>query len=168
MWRRIYFSFPRAEQARRSVAELERAGIARDRIHTIAKPGVDVAGLPIANEAQRSDRTWFWERVYWHGNLVLFALALAAAVLAIYAGSPWWTIVAAVVAIASLVIGQRFAAKVPHVHLSELRVPFAHGEVLLLVDVPRSRVREIEQLVSRHHPEAGVGGVGWTIASAGI
>ena len=48
-----------------------------------------------------------------------------------------------------------------------MRVPFAHGEEILLVDVPRTHVHEIEQLVSRRHPETGVGGVGWTIVSAG-
>ena len=42
------------------------------------------------------------------------------------------------------------------------------GEVILLVDAARTRVHEIEQVVSRHHPEAGLGGVGWTVASVGI
>jgi len=39
--------------------------------------------------------------------------------------------------------------------------------VVLLVDVPRRRVREVEALIG-HHPEASIGGVGWTIVSAGI
>jgi len=38
--RRIYFSFPNTEQARRVVAELESAGVQRDRMHTIARPDV--------------------------------------------------------------------------------------------------------------------------------
>lgn len=84
MWRRIYFSFPRAEQARRVVAELEAA----------------------------------------------------------------------------------FAVRRPYAHLSELSEPLRHGELALLVDVPHGRVREIAQLVSPRHPETGLGGVGWTIASA--
>jgi hypothetical protein len=106
--------------------------------------------------------------VFWYGNLTYFVVALGVAAAALYLGSPGWAIIAGVAAIAAVILGQRFAVKVPHVHLSEMRVPFAHGEVILLVDVPRTRVCEIEQLVSRHHPEAGVGGVGWTIASAGI
>jgi len=43
-----------------------------------------------------------------------------------------------------------------------------HGEVVLLVDVPFQRVREIEHLVAEPHPEIGVGGVGWTIEAFGI
>jgi len=168
MWRRIYFSFPDTEQARRVVAELEAAGVKRDQLHAIAKADVDITGLPAANAAQRSDQVWRWEQMFWYGNLVFFAVALIIAALALYAGSPGWALVAAAVAIASVIIGERFAVKLPHVHLSEMRVPFAHGEVILLVDVPHNRVHEIEQLVSRHHPETGLGGVGWTIASAGI
>jgi len=168
MWRRIYFSFPTAEQARRVVAELATNGVKQDRMHTIARPDVEIAGLPVANDAQRGDRVWFWERVFWYGNLAYFAVALGVAAAALYLGSPGWAIIASVAAIAAVILGQRFAVKVPHVHLSEMRVPITHGEVILLVDVPRTRVHEIEHLVSRHHPEAGVGGVGWAIASAGI
>ena len=168
MWRRIYFSFPSAEQARRVVAELETAGVERDRIHAIARQDVDIAGLPGANDAQRSDQIWVWERAFWYGNLAYFAMALALVVLALYLGSLGWAIVAALAAVSAVILGERFAVTLPHIHLSEMRVPYGHGEVILLVDVPRTRVREIEQVVSRHHPEAGLGGVGWTVASAGI
>ena len=168
MWRRIYFSFPSAEQTRRVVTELEAAGVERNRIHTIARSDVDIAGLPTANDAQRSDQVWFWEQIFWYDNLANFVLALTAAVIALYMGSVGWAIVGAVMAVATVILGQRLAVKLPHIHLSEMRIPFVHGEVTLLMDVPRSRVREIEQVVSRHHPEAGLSGVGWTIASAGI
>ncbi len=36
-----------------------------------------------------------------------------------------------------------------------------------MIDVPRTRLREIEQLVSRHHPKADLDGVGWTIRALG-
>ena len=167
MWRRVYVAFPYARQARRVVAELEAAGVARSQIHTIAKPGVDVAGLPVANRAQRGDQVWLWERVFWDGNLGLFVVALAAAGLALYASAFGWAAVAATVAAATVVMGKRFAVKLPHGHLDDVRAPLSRGEVVLLVDVPRHRVREIEALIC-HHPEAAIRGVGWTIVSAGI
>ena len=167
MWRRVYVAFPYAGQAHRVVAELEAAGVARDQIHTIAKPGVDIAGLPVANRAQRGDQVLLWDRVFWDGNLGLFVVALAAAGLALYAGALIWAAVAVTVAAATVFMGERFAVKLPHGHLGDVRVPLARGEVVLLVDVPRHRVREIEGLIG-HHPEASIGGVGWTIVSAGI
>lgn len=167
MWRRIYVAFPNVGQARRVVAELEAAGVARNQIHTIAKPGVDIVGLPVANRAQRGDQVWLWERAFWDGNLGLFVVALAAAGLSLYTGAFGWFAVATAVAAASFVMGKRFAVRLPHGHLADVRAPLARGEVVLLVDVPRQRVREIESLIG-HHPVASIGGVGWTIVSAGI
>ena len=59
--------------------------------------------------------------------------------------------------------GARFAAHLPHAHLDEQAIPLRHGEVILMVDVPETKVHEVERLVSRRHPEVGVGGVGWHI-----
>jgi hypothetical protein len=47
--------------------------------------------------------------------------------------------------------------------VDEQRIPLRHGEVVVMVDVPADRVHEVEGMVSRQHPEAGVGGVGWHI-----
>jgi hypothetical protein len=167
MWRRVYVAFPYAGQARRNVAELEAAGVARNQIHTIAKPGVDIAGLPVANRAQRSDQVWLWERVFWYGKLGLFVVALAAVGLAMCADAFGWAAVAATVTAGTVVVGKRFAVELPHGHLGDLRVPLARGEVVLLVDVPHHRVRAIDALIG-HQPEASIGGVGWTIVAAGI
>ena len=68
---------------------------------------------------------------------------------------------------ATVVMGKRFAVELPHGHLGNARVPLSRGEVVLLVDVPRHRVRAIEALIG-HQPEASIGGVGWTIVAAGI
>jgi hypothetical protein len=65
-------------------------------------------------------------------------------------------------------VGDRFAVRLPHAHLADLRVPLEHGEVVLLVDVPLYRVREIEHPVAERHPEVGVGGVGWTVEAFGV
>jgi hypothetical protein len=105
--------------------------------------------------------------VFWYGNLGLFVVALAAAGLALFAGAFGWAVVAATAAAATIVMGNRFAVKLPHGHLGDVRVPLSHGEVALMVDVPRRWVREVEALIG-HHPEASIGGIGWTIVSAGI
>ena len=68
----------------------------------------------------------------------------------------------------TFIAGERFAVKLPHTHLADLRVPLEHGEVMLLVDVRFQRVRETEHLVAERHPETGVGGVRWTIEALGV
>jgi len=168
MWRRIYVSFPTAAQTRRVVDELKAFGVAEDQMHALARPGVDIDGLPRASEAQRGDQVWTLEQAFWYGNLALFAVALVLAVWALFQGAVGWAVVAILAAIATVVIGERFVVTLPHAHLNQLRVPYRHGEVILLVDVPHEQLREVEQLVSRRHPEAGVGGVGWTLQSGNV
>ena len=127
---------------------------------------MDIAGLPVSNRAQCGDPVWLWERVFRDGNRALFVAAVAAAGLALYVGTPGWAWFAAVVAATTLGLGKRFAVKLPHTHLSEMRVPLLHGEVVPLVDLPRHQVREIEDLLGQHL-EAHIGGVGWTVVWAG-
>ena len=57
---------------------------------------------------------------------------------------------------------------VPDVHLTEFTDALSHGEILLMVDVPASRVAEIEDFVHHRYPEAVVGGVSWTVEGFGI
>jgi hypothetical protein len=168
MWRRLYIAVPEAAHAHRVVGELEQAGIDRTNMHTIARRDVDITGLPAATDAQRRDRIWLWDRMIWNGNLVLFGLSAIGLGAAVLTASPAWAVAAGVVMIATFLAGRHFAVAIPHVHLGEMRVPLLHGEVVLMVDVPRARLGEIEQLVIRHHPEAGVGGVGWSLSSRGI
>lgn len=53
--------------------------------------------------------------------------------------------------------------RVPDTHLDEFRGALSHSEVLLMVDVPKPRVAEIEKLVGRRHPETIPGGTSWTL-----
>ncbi|MEA3274408.1 MAG: hypothetical protein U9Q81_03765 [Pseudomonadota bacterium] len=168
MYRRLYFTFPTPGQTRDVVADLETAGVERGHMHATAKTGTDLSGLPRANQAQRTDKVWLAERLFWYGNLAVFALAALGLALALYGASLGGIAVSLVIMLATFIAGQRFAVKVPHAHLADVRVPLEHGEVVLMVDVPFHRVREIEHLVSQRHPEAGVGGVGWTMEALRI
>jgi hypothetical protein len=168
MYRRLYLAFPTTNQARRAVADLQTAGIPTDHMHAVAKDGTDLSGLPRATEGQRHDQVWRLEGLFWYGNLGVFALAFVGMVVALFAGSPAGILVSLAVMLATFFAGKRFAVKLPHAHLADLRVPLERGEVVLLVDVPVRRVREVEHLVAERHPEIGVGGVGWTIEAFGV
>ena len=41
--------------------------------------------------------------------------------------------------------------------LDSFQQAIEQGEILLLVDVPKSRVDEIKSLILQHHPEASIG-----------
>ena len=168
MLRRLYFLFPDAAHAGDVARELQAAGIGRDHLHAIARDDIDISPLPTATARQRSDRVWLVERIYWNANLALFGLALAGFIVSLLQGFTAWSMAALLVMAVTFLGGWHFAVNVPHVHLSEVRQALTHGEILLMVDVPRKRVAEVSELVVRRHPEAELGGVGWTIEAVGI
>jgi len=168
MNRRLYLSFPTPTQARQAVAELIGAGVSTDHMHAVAKEGTDLTGLPRATQGQMRDQVWRLEHAFWYGNLGVFAVAALGLAAALYASSVAGILASAAVLIATFVIGDRFAVRLPHAHLADLRVPLDHGEVVLLVDLPFGRVREIEHLLSARHPEVGIGGVGWSLDAFGV
>ena len=75
----------------------------------------------------------------------------------------YWLLLPAAVMLISFLLGEEFTRRVPDVHLSEFRDALRHGEILLMIDVPVTKVERFEALVHRHHPEAVTGGVGWHI-----
>jgi len=168
LYRRLYFLFPDPAHARRVTDELVQAGIREQRIHAVARPDVDLSALPGATLQQRQDAAGRIEAVAWNTNLVLFAVAALVLLASVWLGSLWPGIAALGVMAATFLGGAWFAVRVPQVHLGEFREAMAHGEIVLMVDVPPARVAEIEDLVHRRHPEAGVGGVGWSLEGLGI
>lgn len=166
--RRMYFVIPDESQAVQVVADLDAGGVDRRHIHAIAGKGILLTKLPPANERQLHDATRRIERAWWIGNLSLFFLALAGLVFSIAQGYPVGTVIAIAFMALTFIAGDLFALRVPDTHLDEFRGALSHGEVLLMVDVPRSRVAEVEEIVSRRHPEAVPGGTSWTIGALGI
>ena len=163
MYRRLYFLLPDVEHTRRVVEELEQAELDKRRMHTIAREGINISSLPPATLSQKSDKVWFIERLFWNGNLSVFGLALIGLLISLYWGFSAWSVLAIIVMLVTFIVGEQFAVKIPHTHLDEVQDALTHGEVLLMVDVPKSKVFEVEELVHRRHPEAILGGVGWTI-----
>jgi len=52
---------------------------------------------------------------------------------------------------------------VPNSRLSAFEKAIKNGEVLMMVDVAKVRVDEIDELVKKHHPEAEIEGTEPTI-----
>lgn len=162
MKRRLYFLFPDTEQAHRAVADLDSLGVDRAHMHALARPDVDLGGLPPASARQQRDLLMRIERGLWDGNLLLFGLAGIGLIVAAVLGSTAGVVAAVIVMLASFAGGAWFAMSVPDVHLDEFHAALQHGEILLMVDVSRDCVEDVEELMHRRHPEAVAGGSGWT------
>lgn len=168
MNRRLYFIFADKLQAQQAFTDLTHTGIEQNLIHALARDTVDLGTLPPATGPQRRDLVWRVENVVWRSNLTLFALGLLGLLAGLYFAITALSLLASAVMLVTFVGGALFAYQVPDAHLDEFRGALAHGDIVLLVDVPRNRHGEIEELMRRRHPEAIPGGSSWIIDGIGI
>ena len=162
MIRRIFFLFPGRGHAEEALHELEALGVERSCIHAVARPGIDLGELPRANEAQAEDRVHRLEMKAWIANQFIFWIAFAAALAAAFYGAGGWVAAMVAVMITTFVLGL-LDTRLPTARIGQMNGAMNHGEILMMVDQPAERVREVERLIHRRHPEASLGGVGWTI-----
>lgn len=167
MLRRLYFLFPDEKHAQRVVDELVNNNIPEHRIHALTQ-GVELKTLPKATERQTKDTAFRIEWAIWNINLLIFAVALLALIATLITGETLWSAVALTVMLVTFIAGEQFVIYLPDVHLTEFTDALSHGEILLMVDVPKNRVAEIEHFVHHKHPEAIIGGVSWSIDAFGI
>lgn len=163
MRRRLYWMLPDVVCARRVVDDMLLARIEERHMHFVAREGTDMSGLHPANVLQTSDLIRAAEF-----GLVVGAVTGAAggAVLAMAVplggDAPQWGLVG-VLAIAGGLFGawtsSMIGVSVPSQRLRRFQPLIDQGQVLLMVDVPRRRVDEIETYLRRQHPEAHWEGV---------
>ncbi|MEJ1471627.1 MAG: hypothetical protein RPU59_11240 [Candidatus Sedimenticola sp. (ex Thyasira tokunagai)] len=162
MIRRIYILFPKASQAEKAVDELKGIGIDISQMHAVARPDIDLTDLPKASFRQQSDFGAKIESLLWNLNLGLFFLMIGLSVITAFEGAWMIFLLCLAVMSVSFAAGSYFASYIPHSHLKEFHSALGHGEVLLLVDVPRWRLRDIDKEIRKRHPEASCDAVGWT------
>jgi hypothetical protein len=129
---------------------------------------MDISGLPKATVSQRKDLAGRLDQWLWDINLLLFFFALALFVIALVSTSWAWAAVWLAVMGTTFYLGYYFVRHIPHAHMQECQTALRHGEILLLVDVPRWRQAAIEKAMRKQHPEIEIGGVGWTLDGLGI
>ena len=166
MRRRIYFLLPSVGNARQVVNELLLARIDDHHIHVMAREGTTLGDLPQANLLQRSD--------FIHGveiglsvggatGIVAGLIAVAFPPQGIVLGG--WTML--VMALAGALIGAWVAGMIgtdiPNSQLREFTTAVADGQILMMVDVPKSKVAKVTEMIRKHHPEADMHGVEPTI-----
>lgn len=168
MFRRLYLLFPDPIQAQTAVSDLKQWGIAETHIHAVAHSDVDLEQLPPATQRQRGDTIWKIERLAWNSDLIIFAIALLLFFVALFFGAYLWAMLAFIIMLVSFVGGALYAQFAPNAHLTEFREALAHGEIALLIDLPRHQVLAVEDMIRQHYPEAIIGGIGWSIDALGI
>lgn len=159
--RRLYFLVPDIDCAKKILDELLLARVEERRIHVIAKEGTPMENLPEARLAQRSDLIPALQR----GTVVGGITGLVAGVVAV-TFPPAELVLGGAAVLGIGLAGAGFGAlmstmigvDVPNTRLKKFRDAIDKGELLMMVDIPKHRINEINDLIKKHHPEAKIGG----------
>ncbi len=167
MQHRLYFLLPDRRHALEVIDELTRSDITLEHIQAFSDPRTSLEGLPTASTAAEHNSTGLVGKIIRNANLACFAIALLSfPVIAIFLPN-WWLLFPAGVMLSNLLIGFYFT-HVPTTYLGEFTDALAHGEILLTVDVPEARVKEVDTGVREHHPVAHIDGAGWGNRAFGL
>jgi len=164
--RRLYFLLPDIDCARNIVEDLLLKRVEEKRIHLLARRGTPLEDLPPASVAHRTDLVPALERGVAVGGATgalagLVAITVPPAGLVLGGG--------AVLALAALGAGfgawasSMLGISTPNSRIKQFQDAIEQGKILMMVDVPKNRREEIEQLVRQHYPEAEIGGTEPTI-----
>ena len=166
MRRRLYFVLPDVASARSMLSEMLLARIEVRHIHFLSRRDTLPDDLPEANVLQKTDIVHGAQMGIGIGGIV-GAVAGALVVFFPPEGVTLKLFTILVVAIAGALFGawasSMVASSVPNSRLKGFQRDMEAGKVLMMVDVPMSRVQEICELVSSKHPEAASGGFEPTI-----
>jgi len=162
MRRRIYWLMPDLDSARRTMDDLLLARIEHRHIHFVGREDTDMAGLHEANVLQTSDVIRSAQMGLVLGAAVGCLAGVVAALFPVIGEPPQWGMIA-VLGIVGGIFGawasSLIGVSTPSRRLRRFEQDIERGRILLMVDVPMSRVTEIENRLQALHPEARFGGV---------
>lgn len=161
MRRRLYFVLPDLVTADTIQKELLLARIDAGHIHFLARDGINLGQLSVANLLQRTDLTHGLQIGLIAGGLTGLAAGLVVAFypqLGNMVGMGAALLLAVFGALVGAWISGMIAISLPNSRLKGFQQAIDAGRILLMVDVPYRRVEEIRALIESHHPEARAGG----------
>ena len=166
--RRLYFLIPSLDSAKQIVDELLLARINEHHIHVVAKEGVTLGDLPEASIAQKTDLIPALERGLAVGGATGVLAGVAAVTFPpaglILGGGAMLGIALAGAGFGAWVSGM-IGINVENSQIHNYEKAIENGELLMMVDVPKTQVDATNELVLKHHPEAEIEGTEPTIPS---
>ena len=161
MMRRIYFLVPNVTVTKLVVDALLLARIEERHIHVIAKRGTPMEDLPEANLFQKSDFIPAVER----GLAIGGSAGILAGLVAISLPVTGPMLAGGVLLMATLSgagigawAGGMIGVSTDSTRIKQFEKVIEAGQVLLLVDVPKSRVDEIETCIKQYLPQVEIEG----------
>lgn len=157
MRRRLYFIMPDVASARKMMDDLLLARVDERHIHFLARRGTAMDGLHEANHLQKSDLVHGAQVGLALGALLGFILG-AVLVMTLVTDDRWQIVTVLGAGVVGALFGTWVASMVgsavPNSRLKQFSAAIDAGKLLLMVDVPQTRVNEVRELLTARHPEA--------------
>ena len=157
--RRLYFLIPTIDLTATIIDELEQQGIPHTHLHVVAGIQQPLDGFPEANIWQRTELAHGLE---WGtgiggtagllGGLLTVAFPPGGIILG---GGALLIGAAAGAGVGAAMLGLMKGHEHNH-QLDDFKYEIEHGEILLMVDLPKADVEQISESISQHHPEAHI------------
>lgn len=157
--RRLYFLIPTVELTETIISELEQQGIPHKHLHVVAAVTHSLKGLPEASVWQKTELAHGLE---WGtgiggtagllGGLLTVAFPPGGVVLG---GGALLIGAAAGAGVGAAMMGLMKGHEHNH-QLDDFKKDIEHGQILLMVDVPKALVETISDSILSHHPEADI------------
>lgn len=159
--RRIYFLVPNLETTTKIIEELLLERVEERHIHVLGKRGVSLENLPEATFLQKSDFIPSLEQGIALGAATGLLGGLVAMVLPtglILGGGAVLAISLAGAGVGGL-MSSMVGSSIGNRWIEKFQPAVERGEFLVMIDVHRDRVEEIETIIKKHHPEAECEGI---------
>lgn len=159
--RRIYFLIPNTDIAGAIVDELLLERVEERHIQILAKSGTPLGHLPEASVLESSDFYPALEQGIALGGvtgLLAGLVAVAVPTGLVLGGGAVLAITLAGAGVGGL-MSSMVGISADSRRIEDYQSAIDRGELLLIIDVPRERVEEIETIVLKHHPEVELEGV---------
>ncbi|WP_229502716.1 DUF1269 domain-containing protein [Pseudoduganella guangdongensis] len=161
MRRRLYYMLPNVKAARAELDELLLARIEERHIHFLAKEGTLPDDMPDCNFLLKTDLI--------HGaklGIAIGGIVGLCAGLFLVLFPPEGLTLRAMTILLVMLGGALFggwasgmnAAAIPNKKLEQYSERIEQGQVLMMVDVPVRRMKEIEEMIAKRHPDFSFGG----------
>jgi hypothetical protein len=159
--RRLYFLVPDVDLGKKVVDEFLLAHIEWKHIHVIARRGTPLEDLPEASFLQKSDLIPAMERAIPFGGATGMLCGLAALAL-----EPHLVLAGGAILLAASLggvgvgawLGGMIGLNVGSARLKQFEKAIERGELLVIADVPRTRVDEIRERIKRTLPDVDAEG----------
>jgi len=168
MNRQLYYLLPDVPHTRQLCDDVTQLGVPAQNMHAIVDNSLggdydDLKRHCTVNLASSVDREFLLEWTLWRSNLLLFFLSFLALIVLLLNDQYRWIIIPLAIMVVTFSLGYYFVWRMPNLHWRDCLTAIKHGEVLLSIELPKKKLRDVDQVIHRRHPEAVGAGVGWKI-----